>query len=333
MDTELLWLLHASEIEPAETSPVRQFVGKASGEPDTARSLSKVGLTKNGSLSRRGQAIAASLLTPQSLLETASAACVEMPVVSCCQWNGVWTVLLREPYNGIVNIQYPVGQANIREAAVAHFGEPPSPFEAFSISLTVPEVAVFELSHFVIEQRVRELERPLQKEELLKQLGLAIGIPFGLISLVIVLISGRSLDTVYALGLIAALLILTWLFIMAVYRGKYEAEFALDQKGVLCRTQAGQAKKNRIVNTLAVIFGLLSGGPAAAGAGMLAQSRQEVFIRWKRITKVKYKPHTRTILLRGEWTEQIALFCTDENYPVAEEFINGKTKIEGSEKQ
>ena len=78
---------------------------------------------------------------------------------------------------------------------------------------------------------------------ILKQLGLAIGIPFGLVSLNIVLISKGSRDTLYALGLIAALFILTWLLIMVVYRGKYEAEFVLDNKGVLCRTKAKQAKK------------------------------------------------------------------------------------------
>ncbi len=161
---------------------------------------------------------------------------------------------------------------------------------------------------------------------ILKQLGFAIGIPFGLVALLIVLISGRSRDTLYALGLIAALLILTWLFIMAAYRGKYEAEFVLDNKGVLCRTQAKQAKKNRIINALTVILGMLSGRPAVAGSGLLAQSRQEVFLQWNHVTKVKFKPKNHTILLRGGWTENIALFCTDENYTLAEQFVLEKTR-------
>ncbi|MGI6498948.1 MAG: hypothetical protein ACOX0U_09150 [Oscillospiraceae bacterium] len=150
---------------------------------------------------------------------------------------------------------------------------------------------------------------------ILKQLGLAIGIPFGLVALVIGLASGKSVYTLYGLGLIAALLLLSWLFIMVIHRGKYEAEFLLDQKGVLCRTQEKQAKKNRIVNGMTVAFGVLSGKPAAAGAGMLAQSRQEVFLRWAHVAKVKYRPKNRTILLRGGFSEQIALFCTAENYP------------------
>lgn len=161
---------------------------------------------------------------------------------------------------------------------------------------------------------------------ILKQLGFAIGIPFGLIILVITMISGGSRDTLYALGFIAALFILTWLLIMVVYHGKYDVEFILDQNGVLCRTQVRQAKKNRVINTVAVISGLLSGRPAVAGAGVLAQSRQEVFLRWNSITKVKYKPHSRTILLRGGWTEQIALFSTKENYEKMENFVLQKMR-------
>jgi hypothetical protein len=159
----------------------------------------------------------------------------------------------------------------------------------------------------------------------LKQLGIVIGIPFGLVALVIGLASGKSVYALYGLGLIAALLFFTWLFIMAVYRGKYEAEFVLDDKGVLCRTQAKQAKKNRIVNAITVVLGLLSGKPAVAGAGSLAQSRQETFLKWNRVTKVKYKPKRHTILLLGGWTEQVALFCTEDNYAPVEREVMTRT--------
>lgn len=160
---------------------------------------------------------------------------------------------------------------------------------------------------------------------ILKQLGLAIGIPFGLVALIIALSSKGSRDTIYALGLIALLLILTWLLIMLVYRGKYEVEFVLDNNGVLCRTKARQAKRNRVMNSLTVILGLLTGKPTVAGAGLLAQSRQEVFIRWSHVTKVKYKPQRHTVLIRSGWTDQIALFCTQDNYDLVERLIRQKT--------
>ena len=160
---------------------------------------------------------------------------------------------------------------------------------------------------------------------ILKQLGIAIGIPFGLVALVIGLAPGKSVYALYGLGLIGALLFFTWLFIMMVYRGRYEAEFVLDDKGARCRTQEKQGKKNRLINPLTVILGLLSGKPAAAGAGMLAQSRQEVYIRWNRVTKVKYKPGGHTILLRGGWGESMALFCTAKNYSQVEHEVTHRT--------
>ena len=172
-----------------------------------------------------------------------------------------------------------------------------------------------------------QIKVPIFKDPLiLKQLGIAIGIPFGILVLVIGFVSGKSVYTLYALGLIAALLLLTWLFIMAVYGGKYDAEFILDTKGALCRTQTKQAKKNLVINALTVVLGLLSGKPAVAGAGVLAQSKQAVFLRWNSVKKVSYKPQSSTILLRGGWTENIALFCTPENYNAVEELVMMKTK-------
>lgn len=161
---------------------------------------------------------------------------------------------------------------------------------------------------------------------ILKQLGIAVGIPFSLVSLVIGITSGRSVYTLYGLGLVGALLLFTWLFIMIVYKGNYEAEFVLDNKGVLCRTLAEQTVKNRAINSLTVILGLFSGIPAAAGAGILAQSRQEVLIRWSSITKIIYKPKNHVILLRGGWMENVALFCTEENYALVENIVVSQTK-------
>lgn len=187
----------------------------------------------------------------------------------------------------------------------------------------------FELGSVVTDMReaIRwKIRVPIFKNTvILKQLGIAIGIPFGLVALIIVLISKGSRDALYALGLIAALLFLTWLLIMVAYRGKYDAEFVLDNKGVICRTQAKQSKKNRVINTLTIMLGLLTSKPTVAGAGLLAQSRQEVFILWSRVTKVKYKPQSLTILIHCGWTEQIALFCTQDNYALVERFVLQRT--------
>jgi hypothetical protein len=161
---------------------------------------------------------------------------------------------------------------------------------------------------------------------ILKQLGFAIGIPFGLLALFLLIFSFKDRGAMYGLILIVLLMVLTWLFVMIVYGGKYDAEFQVNDKGATCRTQQGQARKNRIINTLTVILGFLSGKPGVAGAGMLAASRQQVSVQWKRVRKVKFKPKTHTILLWGGFAEHIALFCTPENYALVEQTVKQKTE-------
>jgi len=129
---------------------------------------------------------------------------------------------------------------------------------------------------------------------ILKQLGIAIGIPFGLLILWLLYVKAY-----YALILIAILFLLTFLFIIIVWGGKYEAGFKLDETGIRYFTVKKQAKKNRIINALTFFFGLLSGKPAVAGAAMLAQSRQDVLLNWRSIKRAKYIPDKDTVMIKG----------------------------------
>lgn len=170
---------------------------------------------------------------------------------------------------------------------------------------------------------------PLYKNTMIwRQLRLAAGIPFGLVTLVVALSSGKSVYVLYGLGLIAVLLFFIWMFIMAVYQGTYEAEFVLDDKGALCRTPAKRAIKSPVVNTLAAALEFLwrlSGRPAVTGSGLLARPQQTGSLRWDRVTEVKYKPKSRTILLRDGRRENVALFCTADNYAQVEREVMART--------
>jgi len=156
----------------------------------------------------------------------------------------------------------------------------------------------------------------LRNAIILKQLGIAIGIPFGILLIFLV-----SVEAYYGVGLIAVLFLLTYLLSKIVWGGNYEVGFELDKTGIRSYTMKSQAGRNRIINTLAVVLGLFSGKPAVAGAGILAQSRQEVTMKWNNIRKVKYLPQKQAVLLRGGFLENIAVFCTPANYPEVETFI------------
>ncbi len=162
---------------------------------------------------------------------------------------------------------------------------------------------------------------------ILRQLGVAIGIPFGILILVIIAITKEIRDTLYALGLILALFILTFLFIQIVYRGNYELSYLINADGIYSYTQGKQNKKNNIINLLTVIMGFLSRQPTVAGAGVLAGSRQKVMIRWKNIKKVKYDPKSHTILVFAGLGETIGVFCTKENYRAVENLIKNQSKL------
>jgi hypothetical protein len=154
---------------------------------------------------------------------------------------------------------------------------------------------------------------------IVRQLGFAIGIPFGILIPVFLLTKAY-----YGLMLVAVLFLLTFLFIQLVWGGKYNVGFELDSNGIRNYTLEDQAKKNRIINSMAVVLGLLSGKPAVAGAGILANSRQDLLMKWKNIKKVKYLPNKHIVMVKGCFTENIAVFCTKDNYSEVEAFIRLK---------
>jgi len=163
---------------------------------------------------------------------------------------------------------------------------------------------------------------------ILKGLALTVGLPFGIVIAVIIIASGGDIactDAKYALGLITALFILTFLLIMVVYGGKYAPGFIVDETGIVNYTQEKHAKRGRVINGLAVALGLFSGNLTAVGAGIIAQSKQVMRLRWKNVRKVKCYPKKHTILVRCGYTEKITLFCTPENYSIVERVIKMRT--------
>ncbi|SDZ39086.1 hypothetical protein SAMN05660462_02992 [Proteiniborus ethanoligenes] len=182
------------------------------------------------------------------------------------------------------------------------------------------------------EDNVKKIEWsinvPIFKTSLiLKQLGIAIGIPFGLIIIFLLTISDDNTYTFYAFSLITALFVLTYIFIRIIYGGKYHVGFTIDNKGIRYYTQKNHLRKNNIINTLTIILGLISGKPSITGAGILAQSRQAIFIKWGGIRRVKYCPKQYTIMIKGGTSENIGVFCTKENYLEVEELIKSRVQL------
>src|SRR5659263_26837 len=163
-----------------------------------------------------------------------------------------------------------------------------------------------------------EIYVPIFKNRIiLKGIGLAVGIPFGIVIAVILIASKGDVfgtDAKYALGMIGLLFLLTFILIIIVYGGKYAPGFIVDDTGIVNYTQAKQAKRSKVINTMLIVLGALSARPTAMGTGMIAQSKQVIGLNWKNVRKVRYYPKQHTILVQGGYTEKIAVFCTQENY-------------------
>ena len=162
-----------------------------------------------------------------------------------------------------------------------------------------------------------EIKVPIFKNNLiLKQLGIAIGIPFGV--LVIFLIAIRAYNGIFLIGIAFAL---AFLLIAFIFRGTYDVRYELTDGGISCFTQKSQEKKVKILSILTALFGLFKSNPTVTGAGLLSYNSTKVKIPFIHIRKIKYFESKRLIMIYGGFTENMALFCTDENYSTVQQFI------------
>ncbi|MHB8963293.1 MAG: hypothetical protein ACYC5K_09100 [Saccharofermentanales bacterium] len=166
---------------------------------------------------------------------------------------------------------------------------------------------------------------------IMRGLVISLGIPFGVLILFLVIASGGDIadtDTKYALILIGMLFGLTILLILALYGGKYAPGFIIDSEGIINYTQEKQARKNKVINMMLIVLGLIRGNFTAVGTGLIARSRQVMKIKWKNVTRIRYYPKQRTILVQGGFAEKIAVFCTKENYGEVEKIIRNHSLVE-----
>jgi hypothetical protein len=164
-----------------------------------------------------------------------------------------------------------------------------------------------------------ELRVPILRNGLImRQLGLAIGIPFGILMLVLLLVKAY-----YGMLLVCAAMVLAFLLVLLIFRGTYDVRFVLNDKGILCENQEKQRRRVKKMSAAAFWLGVISRNPGAAGAGLLAGSRVETRIFWK---KIKFDERRKTVTVSAGLGEKIAVFCTNENYAEVKEYIKSHRK-------
>jgi len=161
---------------------------------------------------------------------------------------------------------------------------------------------------------------PLLKNRVIRnQLSLALGIPFGILCIVLLVVQAYN-----GLVMVGLALVLGFLLVLLIFRGTYDVEFTLDDKGITCETQSRQKKRVRRMATATTVMGVFAGNPTTVAAGLMAGARTKYRLLWKRIRKVKYLDRQRTIMLRAGVRESIAVFCVEENYKQVSAVIRQK---------
>ena len=89
------------------------------------------------------------------------------------------------------------------------------------------------------------------------------------------------------LGVFLVLTILGYLAVAAMYKGKYIVLFEMDEKGIAHIQIPRQFKKAEVLGLIAAMAGLAAGRPSAAGAGLLAATKQSSTSEFVHVKKVK----------------------------------------------
>jgi hypothetical protein len=95
------------------------------------------------------------------------------------------------------------------------------------------------------------------------------------------------------------------------YANRVHVRYELSPKGVRYQNLE---RKDRVANRALFVLGLLSGKPAAAGAGLLAASRETEFTRWRDVTRVREHVSLGVVTLMNSWRVVQRLHCRRENY-------------------
>jgi hypothetical protein len=170
----------------------------------------------------------------------------------------------------------------------------------------------------------------LNNKMLISQIAMVFFITFVIVSLLmaVIFLAQGAPEAIPKLLLIfflvcLALFALSILVMLVVLGNKMTLRFTVDNKGVLYEMIDKRGKK---LTTLAILSGLFTRKPTETGAGLIAKSRETVFISYKNVAKIEPQDKEMTILLKNEWRTLLAIYCQKENYNEVKEFLNEISK-------
>ncbi len=132
---------------------------------------------------------------------------------------------------------------------------------------------------------------------------------------------------VLAGGMFAAFAII----LMFLSRG-ITTRYTVFENGVVQETLTSYGKIAAKASFLALLFGGAKGA-TAAGAGMLARSREMISAVWKDIYLVELYPSRKEIRLKNQWRTVMQIICLPENYQQVADTALASVSVEPMESE
>jgi len=111
------------------------------------------------------------------------------------------------------------------------------------------------------------------------------------------------------------------LLLLIVYKGKYAPGFIVDEEGIINYVQLQTRKHGRLHNLLSLVLELFSRNYKVHSTVFPLQFRQVLKIKWEDVTRIKLCPKQYAILVKSDFTDKIAVFCTKDNYEDVSQMI------------
>ena len=124
------------------------------------------------------------------------------------------------------------------------------------------------------------------------------------------------------LGVMTALVVISFLIYAAIMGGKYIAMFEMDENGIMHRQLPKQAKKAIGIASAAFVIGMLSNSTSGMASGFAA-SNTEMYTSFSKTKKVRFDPHHDTIRIRHTLNRN-QIYAKPEDFGFVQNYILGR---------
>lgn len=126
---------------------------------------------------------------------------------------------------------------------------------------------------------------------------------------------------VIILGIIMALIIITYPIIVLIKGGKYIVLFEMDELGISHKEMDKEFKKTQAFTAIGIIIGAVTKNSSVLGANILAGVHQSIYSNFKKVRKVIVKRKRNTIKLITSDMYNNQIYVDNENFEYVLNYI------------